>query len=81
MYTINVEKECGCFKKSAFENNMNFASKDDALMQANLMVNHMNTKFCGKHDFQVCEEGNSFKISVGMNEAPKSGCCGGGHCG
>lgn len=80
MYTINVEKECGCFKRSAYENNMGFESKDDALMQANLMVNHMNTKFCGKHAFEVSEDGDNFNIAVSMNEQPSGGCCGGGHC-
>jgi len=80
MYTISVEKECGCFKKSAYENNMSFESKDDALMQAGLMQNHMNTKFCGKHHFELREDGNNFLIGVSINEAPSSGCCGGGHC-
>ncbi|MCD4758077.1 MAG: hypothetical protein K8R39_07390 [Arcobacteraceae bacterium] len=80
MYTIKVEKECGCFKKSAYENNMSFESKDDALMQASLMQTHMNTKFCGKHHFEVCEDGDDFFVSVSMSEEPNSGCCGGGHC-
>ena len=80
MFTINVEKECGCFRKSEFENNKRFSSKDDALLQAQLMVNHMNTKFCQKHDFVLSEDGENFKIAV--YDAPKShsGCCGGGHC-
>ena len=81
MNTIIVEKECGCFKRSAYENNMNFASKDEALLQANDMINHMNTKFCQKHDFEVREENNNFMIAVDMKQAPQSsGCCGGGHC-
>jgi hypothetical protein len=80
MYQIKVEKECGCFKKSAYENNMSFESKDDALMQANLMQTHMNTKFCGKHSFEVSEDGDDFLVSVTMNAEPSSGCCGGGHC-
>lgn len=80
MYTINIDKECGCFKKSAYENNMSFTSKDDALMQANLMVNHMNSKFCGKHDFELAEAGDTFQITMDMNQQQKSGCCGGGHC-
>ncbi len=80
MYTIKVEKECGCFKKSAYENNMQMENKDDALMQANLMTNYMNSKFCGKHEFTLREEGNDFHIGVEMNESGHSGCCGGGHC-
>ena len=79
MNTIVVDKECGCFKKSEFENNMTFSSKDDALMQATLMINHMNNKFCGKHGFELSENGDDFAITMGE---PKSsgGCCGGGHC-
>ncbi|MEA2017335.1 MAG: hypothetical protein U9N59_02705 [Campylobacterota bacterium] len=79
MNTIIVDKECGCFKKSAYENNMKFESKDDALMQANLMVKHMNNKFCGKHGFELAEDGNNFLISMGQ-PASSGGCCGGGHC-
>lgn len=44
------------------------------------MQNHMNTKFCQKHYFELKEDGNNFLIEVSMNEAPASGCCGGGHC-
>ena len=83
MFTINVEKECGCFKKSAFENGKTFASRDDALMQARLMENHMNQKFCQKHLFTAVEEGANFKIMVEMKpqtHSHGSGCCGGGHC-
>ncbi len=81
MFTINVAKECGCFKKSAYENNMEFDNKDDALIQARLMESHMNQKFCQKHIFYTEEIGNTFTIHV--EEKPKEssgGCCGGGHC-
>ncbi len=80
MFTINIEKECGCFKRSAYENNKAFESKDDALLQAQLMVNHMNIKFCQKHDFQLSENGKDFSIAVNAKEEASSGCCGGGHC-
>lgn len=82
MFTINVEKECGCFKKSAYDNNMRFANKDDALMQAKLMESYMNQKFCQKHMFTLSEDGKNFKISVDMKPQADhgGGCCGGGHC-
>jgi len=81
MFTINVTQECGCFKKSPYENNKNFESKDDALLQAKLMVNHMNTKFCEKHEFELSEDGQNFRIAVESREQQAhSGCCGGGHC-
>lgn len=79
MFTVNVEKECGCFKRSDFTNNMSFKSKDDALIQALNMTKEMNQDFCQKHEFIMQENGNVFMISVG--EKAKSGCCGGGHCG
>lgn len=79
MNRIIIEKECGCFTKSDLKNNSGFESKDDALMKAMSMVNHMNTEFCNKHDFQLSEDGDNFFIAV--DEAQKqSGCCGGGHC-
>lgn len=80
MYEINVTKECGCFKKSIYDNNSSFSSKDDALLQAQLMVRHMNDKFCQKHNFLLSEDGKTFTIFVGENETQSSGCCGGGHC-
>ncbi len=78
MYTVQMEKECGCFKKSDFQNNLQFESKDHALMQAIEMSKEMNEEFCQKHEFSVVEEGAVFKIRV--EERGKSGCCGGGHC-
>ncbi len=82
MFKINIDKECGCFKKSAYDNNMSFNSKDDALIQAQSMVNHMNTKFCGKHDFTLSEDGQNFSIAMNAPTQPATsgGCCGGGHC-
>ena len=82
MFTINVEKECGCFKKSDFQNNQSFASKDEALMEAKLMESHMNQKLCQKHMFYTEETGNN-TFTIRVEEKPKEntdGCCGGGHC-
>ena len=75
MYRVKVSKECSCFKKSDFENNITFSSKDDALIEATNMAHTMNQDFCGKHDFQVVEEGSDFIIYV---QEAHTGCCGGG---
>ena len=84
MYTIEMEKECGCFKKSNYENPMRFEKKDDALMQARLMENYMNREFCQKHFF-TAEEVSDDKIVIRVEMRPQEeksegGCCGGGHC-
>jgi len=80
MSTINIAQECGCFKRSPLENNVTYDSKDDAMMQALNMVNQMNEKFCGKHGFELSENGQDFSIAMKAAQAASGGCCGGGHC-
>ena len=83
MHTINIDKECGCFKRSPYENNKQFDNKDDALIEAMKMQSHMNEKFCGKHGFALKESGDNFNISMQAPVTPQptaGGCCGGGHC-
>jgi hypothetical protein len=41
----------------------------------------MNEKFCGKHGFELSENGDNFSIAMKAPQAAASGgCCGGGHC-
>ena len=82
MFKVMVDKECGCFKRSSLENNLEMTSKDEALMKSIEMKEHMNSEFCGKHGFSIKEEGNTFVIEMGAPVAAEasSGCCGGG-CG
>ena len=84
MSVINIDRECGCFKRSDLENNLSFESKDDAMLKALEMVNRMNEKFCRKHKFTLTENGTDFSISMNgqpvAQPAPSGGCCGGGHC-
>ena len=80
MFTIHIEKECGCFKKSDFENNKRFENKDDALIEAMNMVKTMNDEWCEKHEFTFSEDGQNFQIAVNERAKAHSGCCGGGHC-
>ncbi|MBU0721759.1 hypothetical protein KJ877_10480 [bacterium] len=78
MFKIIVEKECGCFKRSSMQNNIDVASKDEALEKSLAMKEHMNEEFCKKHSFKVQEAGNTFVIA--MSDSTSNGCCGGG-CG
>jgi hypothetical protein len=79
MFTLNIDQECGCFKRSEFTNNMEFSSKDDALKKATSMVEKMNHEFCGKHKFALSERANTFQITR-LDATTIGGCCGGGHC-
>lgn len=67
MYTVTMEKACGCFKKSDYASTQSFESKDDALMEASSLAKEMNETFCKKHNFSVREEGNNFLITLAMN--------------
>jgi len=78
MFTVSVEKECGCFRKSGLENNKQFENKDDALIDAMNRAKEMNQEFCQKHAFHVVESGDVILIKV--DDRVKSSCCGGGHC-
>jgi len=64
MFKIIVEKECGCFKRSDFENNIEVSTKDEALEKSLAMANIMNDEFCGKHKFRVEEVEDTFVIKM-----------------
>ncbi|MBL4730075.1 MAG: hypothetical protein JKY28_01555 [Sulfurimonas sp.] len=64
MYSIVVEKQCGCFKRSKMESNLVLDSKDDALLKCIEMKDEMNEKFCDKHRFSIKEEENRFVITM-----------------
>lgn len=63
-----MEKECGCFKKSEYSNNMTFETQQDAYKYANMVAEFMNEEFCGTHTFSAHRaEGSNFLIAVAMN--------------
>lgn len=67
MFTVKMEKECGCFKRSGMESVKSFENRDDALLEAQEWAEEMNETFCKKHNFNVVEEGNDLIIKVEMN--------------
>ena len=62
MYTIEIEKECGCFKKSGFENNMTFETREDMINKARVMECRMNQEFCMKHYFEAVDYNDKIVI-------------------
>lgn len=67
MFTVKMEKECGCFKRSGMESTKTFGNKDDAMIEAKAWAEEMNETFCQKHNFTIAEEGNDLVIKVEMN--------------
>ena len=81
MYSVIVEKECGCFKKSEYQKEKSFDRKEDAFLYSKALEELMNEEFCKKHIFFSREvEQNKFMIRV-VENPNGAGCCGGGHCG
>ena len=81
MYTVQMEEECACFKKSEYTNNNKFQTQQEAYQYANIVAEFMNEEFCSKHTFhsQIAED-NTFVIRVAQNATAVSGCSTGVSC-
>jgi len=62
MYTVRIEQECSCFKKSGFENNQTFETKAEALLQAKVLECRMSQEFCHTHYFEAEDRGDEILI-------------------
>lgn len=62
MYKIEMEKECSCFKKSGFENNMTFETREDMINKARVLECLMNQQFCMTHFFEAVDYGEKIVI-------------------
>ncbi len=67
MYKIDIEKKCGCVKKSGLEFPKTFKDKKEAEFEALKLANYMNANFCKKHRFFVNEKGDTFMIYVELS--------------
>jgi len=68
MFTVHIEHECACFKKSEYTNNNTFNTQQEAYRYADILSELMNEEFCGKHMFHPHKaEGDNFIIKVAIN--------------
>ncbi len=75
MYTVQMEQECACFKKSEYANEKSFDNQQDAYNYANVVAEFMNEDFCTTHLFTSQMIGpKTFMIRVSAN--PNAGSCG-----
>ena len=81
MYTVKMEKECGCFQKSDYANNNSFKTQQEAYNYAKILAEFMNEEFCNKHTFysRIADE-NNFVIQVDRNVTFVTGCSTGVSC-
>ena len=62
MYTIEMEKECSCFKKSGHASTMTFETREDMINKARVLECLMNQQFCMKHFFEAVDYGEKIII-------------------
>ena len=62
MFTVRIENECSCFKKSEFENNLKYEDKADATMKAKILECRMSQEFCCTHYFEAEDRGDEIVI-------------------
>ena len=81
MYTVQMEQECGCFKRSEYANHNTFETQQEAYQYSTIVAELMNEEFCGKHTFysQPAED-STFVIRVALNTTNVSGCSTGVSC-
>lgn len=51
MYTVTIEHECACFKRSEYQSEQTFDTQRDAYNYANIVTELMNEDFCTRHQF------------------------------
>lgn len=80
MYTVQMEHECACFKKSEYKSEKSFDNQKDAYNYSKILEELMNEEFCSKHLFFTHKiSDHNFMIRVVDN--PNSGSsCSSGSC-
>ncbi|SFV69459.1 hypothetical protein MNB_SM-4-849 [hydrothermal vent metagenome] len=81
MFTVQMQEECSCFKKSEYTNNNTFKTQQEAYQYANIVAEFMNEEFCSQHAFYTERADNdTFIIRVDINATSVSGCSTGVTC-
>jgi len=81
MYTVQIEHECGCFKRSEYAAVQTFEKQQDAYNYSNILAELMNEEFCTKHLFASQRIGET-TFFIRVTDNPNAGSsCSTGSCG
>lgn len=81
MYTVKMEHECACFKRSEYQSEQTFNTQKDAYDYTNVVTEFMNEDFCTKHLF-VGQRTQDDNFVIQVVENPNAGSsCSTGSCG
>ncbi len=61
---VVIEKLCSCAKKQGLHQIETFESKTEALEGAKMQLSHMQSSFCGKHEFDIVEVDDHYVIGM-----------------
>lgn len=62
MFTVAMEKECTCFKRSKYISEQKFETEEEAFEVATQMAKQMTHEFCKNHAFSVIKEEDIFLV-------------------
>lgn len=66
MTSIELEKQCGCFRRSELDAKISFETFEEAKKEAQNLCNYINEEFCQNHYFEPKIE-NEEKILIKMS--------------
>jgi len=69
MYTIEIEKMCGCVAKCGLEKVTTFAERQDMINKARVLECRMNQEFCMTHFFEAVDYGDKIVIHSSLRPA------------
>lgn len=64
MYRVEVKNSCKCFLRSGLCEHQSFETRDEAKEEAERLLEHMQTKFCNKHEFSLSESFGHYTIYI-----------------
>lgn len=64
MYKVKVYNSCSCMIKSGMADILEFATEDEAKIQAQNMLEKMQSRFCNKHDFVLNEKFGDYELYI-----------------
>ncbi len=79
MYTVKMEHECACFKRSEYASEKTFENQQDAYNYTNIAAEFMNEDFCTAHLF-VPQRVGDHEFAIRVVENPNAGSCSTGSC-
>lgn len=64
MYKVKINNACSCFIKSGMSEVLEYATEEEAKLEAESTLKRMQTDFCNKHAFSLVEQFGDYTIYI-----------------